>query len=97
MSVANGNTVLLQNLDEEIDSSLEPLLNKTIKKVADRYMLYFGDKEIRYHESFRFFMTTKLPNPKYKPEVTTKVILVNFTVKEKGLEEQLTSVVIGKM
>jgi hypothetical protein len=26
-------------------------------------------------------MTTKLPNPRYKPEVTTKVILVNFTVK----------------
>ena len=44
MSVANGNIVLLQNLEEEIDSSLEPLLNKTIKKVADRYMLYFGDK-----------------------------------------------------
>lgn len=42
-------------------------------------------------------MTTKLPNPKYKAEVTTKVILVNFTVKEKGLEEQLTSVVIQKM
>ncbi len=42
-------------------------------------------------------MTTKLPNPRYKPEVTTKVILVNFTVKEKGLEEQLTSVVIQKM
>ena len=81
ISVANGNTVLLQNLDEEIDSSLEPLLNKTIKKVADRYMLYFGDKEIRYNENFRFFMTTKLPNPTYKPEVTTKVILVNFTVK----------------
>ena len=42
-------------------------------------------------------MTTKLPNPRYKPEVTTKVLLVNFTVKEKGLEEQLTSVVIQKM
>jgi len=42
-------------------------------------------------------MTTKLPNPKYKPEVTTKVLLVNFTVKEKGLEDQLTSVVIKKM
>lgn len=97
MSVANGNVVLLQNLEEEIDSSLEPLLNKTIKKVADKLMIYLGDKDIRYNENFRLFMTTKLPNPRYKPEVTTKVILVNFTVKEKGLEEQLTSVVIQRM
>lgn len=42
-------------------------------------------------------MTSKLPNPHYKAEVTTKVTLVNFTVKEKGLEEQLNSVVIRKM
>jgi len=49
MSVANGNVVLLQNLEEEIDSSLEPLLNKTIKKVADRFMIYLGDKDIRYN------------------------------------------------
>lgn len=42
-------------------------------------------------------MTTKLPNPKFKAEVTTKVTLINFTVKEKGLEEQLTSVVIRKI
>ncbi len=97
MSIANGNIVLLQNLEEEIDSSLEPLLNKTIKKVADKLMIYLGDKDIRYNQNFRLFMTTKLPNPKYKPEVTTKVILVNFTVKEKGLEEQLTSVVIQRM
>jgi len=49
MSVANGNVVLLQNLEEEIDSSLEPLLNKTIKKVADKLMIYLGDKDIRYN------------------------------------------------
>ncbi len=30
-------------------------------------MLYLGDKDIRYNENFRFYMTTKLPNPKYKP------------------------------
>lgn len=67
MSVANGNIVLLQNLEQEIDSSLEPLLNKTIKKVADKLMIYLGDKDIRYNENFRLFMTTKLPNPRYKP------------------------------
>lgn len=79
--VANGNVVLLQNLEEEIDTALEPLLNKTIKKVGDKFLTYIGGREVRYNENFRFFMTTKLPNPRYKPEVTTKVALVNFTVK----------------
>ena len=32
-------------------------------------------------------MMTKLSNPRYKPEVSTRVTLVNFTVKEEGLEE----------
>ena len=42
-------------------------------------------------------MMTKLSNPRYKPEVSTRVTLVNFTVKEEGLEEQLVSEVIKKM
>lgn len=42
-------------------------------------------------------MTTKLANPKYKAEVSTRVTLVNFTVKEEGLEEQLISEVIKRM
>lgn len=28
----------------------------------------------------RFYITTKLPNPHYTPEVSTKVSLVNFTL-----------------
>jgi len=40
-------------------------------------------------------MTTKLSNPRYKAEVSTRVTLVNFTVKEEGLVEQLISVVIS--
>lgn len=56
-----------------------------------------GEKEILYNPNFRLYITTKLPNPTYKAEVSTKVTLVNFAVKQKGLEEQLVSVVIGKM
>lgn len=45
---------------------------------------------------FRFFMTTKLPNPHYQPEVCVKVSLLNFTITLQGLEEQLLSLVIKK-
>ena len=35
------------------------------------------------------FLTTKMPNPHYSPEVQVKISLVNFTVTQSGLEEQL--------
>jgi dynein heavy chain len=86
--VALGNAVILQNVDEELDASLEPLLNKTIKKKAGKLFIYLGeDNEVLYNENFRMYITTKMPNPRYKAEISTKVTLVNFTVKQKGLEE----------
>ena len=39
-----------------------------------------GDANIDYDDNFRFFMTTKMPNPHYLPETCIKVTLINFTV-----------------
>lgn len=43
-------------------------------------MLKLGDTAIPYHEDFRMYITTKLPNPHYTPEVATKLTLINFTL-----------------
>lgn len=43
-------------------------------------MLKLGDAVIPYHESFKLYITTKLPNPHYSPEVSTNITLINFTV-----------------
>lgn len=37
----------------------------------------------------RFYMTTKMANPHYLPEVCIKVTIINFTVTLSGLEDQL--------
>ena len=42
-----------------------------------------------YSFEFKFFMTTKLSNPHYLPEICIKVCLINFTVTPDGLEDQL--------
>ena len=42
-----------------------------------------------YSNDFRFFMTSKLPNPHYLPEICIKVTITNFTVTPQGLEDQL--------
>lgn len=41
-----------------------------------------GDKEVEYNPDFRFYITTKLSNPHYTPEICTKTTIVNFAVKE---------------
>ena len=55
-----------------------------------------GDKEIEYNYDFRFYITTKLSNPHYAPEIATKTTIVNFAVKEQGLEAQLLGIVVRK-
>mmetsp|Transcript_23932 Transcript_23932/g.20962 ORF Transcript_23932/g.20962 Transcript_23932/m.20962 type:complete len:147 (+) Transcript_23932:2638-3078(+) len=88
-AIVHGKPVLLQNITEDIDPSVEPVLNKATKLVGGRLSFIMGEKDIAYNTNFRFYLTTKFSNPKYKAEVTTKVTLVNFAVKEDGLEEQL--------
>ncbi|WAR21987.1 DYH2-like protein [Mya arenaria] len=91
-----GLPVLLQNVQERLDPSLDPVLNKSLMKIGGAYMIRIGDKEIEYNPEFRFYITTKLSNPHYTPEISTKTTIVNFAVKEQGLEAQLLGIVVGK-
>lgn len=55
-----------------------------------------GDATQDYDDNFRLYMTTKMPNPHYPPEICIKVTLINFTVTFEGLEEQLLGDVVIK-
>jgi dynein heavy chain len=41
-------------------------------------------------------MTTKMNNPHFLPEVFIRVTIINFTVTESGLSEQLLSQIMQK-
>lgn len=43
----------------------------------------------------RFYITTKLRNPHYLPEVSVKVNLLNFMITPAGLADQLLGVVVA--
>ncbi|XP_053218034.1 dynein axonemal heavy chain 2 isoform X2 [Podarcis raffonei] len=91
-----GTPVLLQNVQEELDPTLAPILNKSVTKVGGRLLIRLGDKEVEYHPDFRFYLTTKLPNPHYTPETSSQTTIVNFAVKEQGLEAQLLGIVVRR-
>lgn len=59
-------------------------------------MIRLGENIIEYNNDFRFYITTKLRNPHYLPEVATKVLLLNFMITPEGLEDQLLGIVVAK-
>lgn len=57
-------------------------------------VIKIGDNVVPYHPDFRFYMTSKLANPHYPPEVSVKVSLLNFFVTPEGLDEQLLDTIV---
>jgi len=88
-----GMPVLLENVGEELDPILEPILLKQTYKAGGVEMIKLGDSAIEYSPQFRFYMTTRLRNPHYLPEISVKVCLVNFMITPQGLQDQLLGTV----
>lgn len=91
-----GTPVLLENVGEELDPVIEPVLQKlTFKQQGVEYMK-IGDNIVEYNRNFFFYMTTRLRNPHYLPEVAVKVCLLNFMITPQGLQDQLLGIVAAK-
>ena len=95
-AVEFGKPVLLENVQESLDASLEALLLKQTFKQGGTLNIKIGDITVPYHEDFKLYITTKLRNPHYTPELCTKVSLINFMITVDGLEDQLLGVVVAK-
>lgn len=95
-AVRFGKPVVMENVPSTLDPALEPILLKHTYKQAGSTVMKIGDVVIPYHCDFKFYLTTKLPNPHYAPEASVKVCLLNFTVTSEGLEDQLLGLTVAK-
>lgn len=95
-SIRFGKPCLLENVGEELDPALDPILLKQLVKQAGSWVIKLGENIVPYHKDFKLYITTKIPNPHYAPEVCTKVNIINFTLVESGLQDQLLGAVVAE-
>ncbi|KAJ3406762.1 Dynein heavy chain 7, axonemal [Chytriomyces hyalinus] len=95
-AITFGAPVLLENIKEEIDPILDTVLQKQVFKSGGANCIRLGDAVIEYNDNFKLYITTKLRNPHYLPEVSVKVSVLNFMITPEGLEDQLLGIVVAK-
>ena len=95
LAVQYGKPYLFEDVYEDIDPVIDPILEKVTYVENGQTMVKLGDNAVPWDDGFRLFMTSKLSNPHYTPEVMGKTMIINYAVTIKGLENQLLNVVVG--
>lgn len=92
-----GGSVIIDDVGETLDPALDPLISRRFVETISGLQIQLTPQSgpIDYNPSFRLFICTKLPNPLYLPDVSTRLTLLNFTVTLDGLEDQMLGEVVA--
>ena len=65
-----GNPLIIENANEELDPLLSSALRKELFKRKDgTLMIKVGDSSKEYNSSFKLFVTTRMRQPRFNPEI----------------------------
>jgi len=92
-TMGEGLCLLIENVENEVDPMLDPVLEKQIIKKGKNRFINVSDQNMDYNPKFTVYLTSRLPNPHFSPELSAKVTVIDFTVTLRGLEQQL----LGKL
>ena len=94
--IEEGEVYILEGITGEIDPQFDPVLEKQYTKSGKNFKITLGDEQVIINSDFKMFITCKLAAPKFTPELSAKTTIIDFTVTQIGLEQQLLSVVLSK-
>lgn len=94
--LSEGKTLIITGVEQELDPMLTPVLEKQVVTKAKSKYITLSGKVCDFNDDFMLYLVTRLPNPHFSPEDQSKCTIVDFTVTQKGLEEQLLGRVIQR-
>ncbi|CAK75138.1 unnamed protein product (macronuclear) [Paramecium tetraurelia] len=93
----DGLCLIIENIENEVDPMLDPVLEKQIQvKAKKNKYIEVGGTQMDFDDGFKLFMFCRLANPTFSPELSAKTTIIDFTVTQGGLEQQLLGKVISK-
>eukprot|EP00929_Paragymnodinium_shiwhaense_P087549 TRINITY_DN476_c0_g6_i1.p1 TRINITY_DN476_c0_g6~~TRINITY_DN476_c0_g6_i1.p1 ORF type:complete len:3651 (-),score=1240.57 TRINITY_DN476_c0_g6_i1:538-10725(-) len=95
-TMGEGLAMIVENVENEIDPMLDPVLEKAIVKKGKNMYINVSDQNMDYSDKFALYFTSRLPNPHFSPELCARCTIIDFTVTLKGLEQQLLTRVLSK-
>jgi dynein heavy chain len=87
--MGEGLPLIIENVENEVDPMLDPVMDKAIIKKGKNMYINVSDQNMDYSPKFTLYMTSRLPNPHFSPELSAKCTVIDFTVTLRGLEQQL--------
>ncbi|GLH10276.1 Dynein heavy chain, cytoplasmic [Gryllus bimaculatus] len=94
LAVTIGSPVMFEDIEEYVDPLIYSLLERSTRVTNGQTVIKLGDKEVEYNSNFQLYLVTKLTNPNFEPAVYSKANIINFTITNLGLEEQLLTIVV---
>jgi dynein heavy chain len=61
--IETGKVIIFENLDENIDATITPVIGRNYIKRGGSKVLKIGDRELTVNPAFQLFLQSKLSNP----------------------------------
>lgn len=90
-----GRPLLIEDINVSIDEFLDPLILTSPRVNAE--CILFGDNEpISVSDKFNLFLTSNAVRPRFTPETSNKMNIINFMLIMSSLQDRLLDIIVAK-
>ena len=93
-AISSGKIIIFDNINYDVHPEIENLFTQEIVTINNKRIIKLNEnQEIPVHPNYKYFLISYHNNPIFQSELYGKVSIINFTVTQSGLTEQLLSVI----